>query len=123
MSRCPPIDVLARASDAFTRRLTLIQPHHWAAPTPCTAWDVRALVNHVVGANRRYTMLLHSATADEVDATRTVDHLGEDPVAAFVASRAELTAAFREPGVMSASPTTRQARAPVPSCSRCGCST
>ena len=57
-------------------------------------------MNHVVGANRRYTMLLHGATADEVDATRTADHLGDDPVASFVATTAELTAAFREPGAM-----------------------
>ena len=35
-------------------------------------------MNHVVGANRRYTMLLHGATADAVDATRAADHLGAD---------------------------------------------
>ena len=45
-------------------------------------------------------MLLHGATADEVDATRTDDHLGADPVASFVATAAELNAAFREPGAM-----------------------
>ena len=68
--------------------------------TPCTEWDVRALVNHVVGANRRYTMLLHGATTDEVEATRAVDHLGGDPVASFAATEAELKAAFAEPGAM-----------------------
>ena len=98
--RCQPIDLLTRASDAFTRRLAVIHAHQWTAPTPCAAWDVRALVNHVVGANRRYTMLLHGATADEVDATRTADHLGDDPVASFVATMAELNAAFCEPGAM-----------------------
>ena len=49
-----PIDLLTRANDAFTRRVTLIHAHQWAAPTPSAAWDVRALVNHVVGANRRF---------------------------------------------------------------------
>ena len=52
-----------------------------------TEWDVQALVNHVVGANRRYTMLLHGATADEVDATRMEDHLGDDPASSFAATR------------------------------------
>jgi uncharacterized protein (TIGR03086 family) len=96
----PPLDLLTRANDGFTQRLALVRPDQWTAPTPCAAWDVRALVNHVVGANRRYTMLLHGATADEVDATRTADHLGDDPVASFLATAAELRAVFREPGAM-----------------------
>lgn len=94
------LTLLTRASDGFTERLGLVRPHHWAAPTPCAAWDVQALVNHVVGANRRYTMLLHGATADEVDATRTADHLSDDPVSSFVTTAAELEAAIREPGAM-----------------------
>ena len=94
------LDLLTRANDGFTQRLALVRPHQWAAPTPCAAWDVQALVNHVVGANRRYTMLLHGATANEVGATRTADHLSDGPVTSFVATAAELNAAIREPGAM-----------------------
>ena len=95
------LDLLSRAGDGFAQRLARVQPDQWTALTPCTEWDVRALVNHVVGANRRYTLLLHGATAGEVDATRTVDHLGHDPVASFVTTAAELNAAFRQPGALS----------------------
>jgi uncharacterized protein (TIGR03086 family) len=94
------LDLLSRADDGFAQRLALVRPGQWAAPTPCTEWDVRALVNHVVGANHRYTMLLYGATTDEAEATRAVDHLGDDPVASLAAAAAELTAAFGEPGAM-----------------------
>ena len=94
------LDLLSRADDGFAQRLALVRPGQWAAPTPCTEWDVRALVNHVVGANRRYVMLLHGATTDEVEATRAADHLGGDPARSFAATSAELTAAFAEPGAM-----------------------
>jgi uncharacterized protein (TIGR03086 family) len=93
-------DLLTGADDGFTQRLALVRPHQWTAPTPCPAWDVQALVNHVVGANRRYTMLLDGAAADEVDATRSADHLGADPVASFVSTAAGLHAAFRQPGAL-----------------------
>ena len=94
------LDLLSRADEGFTQRLALVRPVQWAARTPCTEWNVRALVNHVVGANRRYTMLLRGAATDEVEATRAVDHLGDDPVASFAATAAELEAAFGEPGAM-----------------------
>jgi uncharacterized protein (TIGR03086 family) len=94
------IDLLGQAGDGFAHRLERVRPHQWTLPTPCTEWDIRALVNHVVGANRRYTMLLHGAPADEVDATRHLDHLGGDAVASFVATARELNSAFREPGAL-----------------------
>jgi uncharacterized protein (TIGR03086 family) len=94
------LDLLIRADDGFTQRLAVVGPHQWTVPTPCAAWDVRALVNHVVGANRRYTMLLDGATADDVDTTRVADHLGNDPVASFVTTAAELHAALRQPGAL-----------------------
>ena len=94
------LDLLTRAEDGFTQRLALVCPHQWVAPTPCSAWDVRALVNHVVGANRRYVMLLRGATAEDVDATRAADHLGDDPTASFLATAAELSATIREPRAM-----------------------
>jgi len=96
-----PLDGLVMANAEFERRLRLVHPGDWSRPTPCEAWDVRALVNHVTGANRRYTMLLDGATAAQVDATRTEDHLGGDPVASFVTTASELLAAFGEESAFS----------------------
>ena len=93
-------DALTAAAAGFERRLRAVGAGQWQQQTPCDEWDVRALVNHVVGANVRYTMLLHGATAAAVDATRSIDHVGEDAVAAFHGTTVEMAAAFRELGAL-----------------------
>src|SRR3954470_9212550 len=45
-------------------------------------------------------MLLHGAAADELAATRSVDHIGADALASFDRSAAEVVAAFEEPGAL-----------------------
>ena len=88
------------AHDEFARRLRLVGPGDWRRPTPCAEWDVRALVNHVVGANIRYRLLLRGASTEQVEATRDVDHLGDDAPASFVATADGVVACFREEGAL-----------------------
>ena len=90
---------LAAACRGFAERLALVGPDDWGRPTPCTEWDVRALVDHVVGANVRYRLLLGGATLEEVEATRSVDHLGADPLAAFETTAASAIGCFDDEGV------------------------
>ena len=95
-----PLELLVVANDEFARRLRLVGPDDWPRPTPCSEWDVRALVNHVVGANVRYQLLLHGAPTEQVEATRTVDHLGDDALASFVARADSVVACFHEDGAL-----------------------
>jgi uncharacterized protein (TIGR03086 family) len=88
------------ANDEFARRLRLVGDDDWQRPTPCSDWDVRALVNHVVGANVRYELLLHGAPTEQVEATRTVDHLGHDALASFVATADVVVGCFHEDGAL-----------------------
>jgi uncharacterized protein (TIGR03086 family) len=88
------------ANSEFARRLRLVGPDDWRRPTPCSEWDVRALVNHVVGANVRYLLLLHGAPTERVEATRNADHLGEDALASFVATADDVVACFHENGAL-----------------------
>jgi uncharacterized protein (TIGR03086 family) len=95
-----PIELLLVANDEFARRLRLVGPDDWRRPTPCSEWDVRALVNHVVGGNVRYQLLLSGAATEQVEATRTVDHLGEDALASFVGTADVVVACFHEDGAL-----------------------
>jgi uncharacterized protein (TIGR03086 family) len=95
-----PLELLVVANDEFAQRLRLVGPADWRRPTPCAEWDVRALVDHVVGANVRYQLLLHGAPTEQVEATRAVDHLGDDALAAFVATADGVVACFHEDGAL-----------------------
>jgi uncharacterized protein (TIGR03086 family) len=95
-----PIELLSLASDEFARQLRLVGPDDWRRPTPCSEWDVRALVNHVVGGNVRYQLLLSGAPTEQVEATRTVDHLGDDALASFVRTADVVIATFQEHGAL-----------------------
>jgi uncharacterized protein (TIGR03086 family) len=94
------IELLVVANDEFARRLRLVGAGDWARPTPCSEWDVRALVNHVVGANVRYQLLLNGAPTEQVEAMRDVDHLGDDALTSFVSTAGGVVACFQEDGAL-----------------------
>lgn len=63
-------------------RVRGIPDGRWNDPTPCVAWTVRDLVNHVAAEDRWTVPLLHGRTIEEVGAQFDGDVLGEDPIAA-----------------------------------------
>jgi uncharacterized protein (TIGR03086 family) len=93
--RLAALDVSAAT---FAQALAGVEDEHWSHPSVNPGWTVRDLVNHVVGGNRRYVLLLDGAPTSDVEALRDLDHLAADPWAAFRSTAAELAAAFRGPG-------------------------
>jgi uncharacterized protein (TIGR03086 family) len=93
----PWVDQLGRAFAAVGDLVTKVRPEQWSAPTPCTDWTVRQLVNHLIGMNRVFAALL----ADEPLPPRpAADHVEDDPDGAYRDSAATLRAAFDQPGVL-----------------------
>ncbi len=88
------------ASAGFARTLALVTPDDWETATPNPGWSVRDLINHVVGGNRRYSLLLTGARTEQVEALREVEHLTDDPYADFVHTAAEVAASLRERGAL-----------------------
>jgi uncharacterized protein (TIGR03086 family) len=95
-------DGLARASTAVGDLIDRIPADRWTAPTPCTEWTVRDVVDHLVGMNLVFVAMLEESPMPE----RGADRLGTDPAGAFRRSVAALQTAARRPGVLERSRTT-----------------
>jgi uncharacterized protein (TIGR03083 family) len=109
-----------RSIDGFEARVAQVRPDQWTSPTPCPGWDVRALVNHVVGEQRWAVRLLGGAAAgdarDRPDGDRLGgdrlggdllggdrlggDLLGGDPRASAAAAARQARAVVTRPGVL-----------------------
>jgi uncharacterized protein (TIGR03086 family) len=94
---------LDQALDGFLARLEPVpRPGQdnapWTAPTPCAEWDVRTLVNHVVGELLWVPPLLDGKTIAEVGDRFDGDVLGDDPHATARRAADDLRRAAAEPG-------------------------
>jgi uncharacterized protein (TIGR03086 family) len=90
-----------RALGGFGDLVAQVRPDQWAAPTPCEAWTVRQLVNHIVYEDRWTVPLINGASLGSVGNRLEGDLLGDDPVAATRDALAEAAAAVSAPGALS----------------------
>jgi uncharacterized protein (TIGR03086 family) len=91
---------LDRATAGFAAVLARVGDDHWESPTPNPGWSVADLVNHVIGGNRRYAVLLSGAPTVQVEELRRGDHLGGDPRHEFQDSSVQMIAAFGQPDAL-----------------------
>jgi uncharacterized protein (TIGR03086 family) len=95
-----PIAMLQRTVDAANALVGSVQPGELTQPTPCEAWDVRALLNHMVVGNQMIAGVL-GGTPPAIDPTRPPpDVVGSDPAGAYSAAAAAALAGWRAPGVL-----------------------
>ncbi len=82
-------DLHARALERYGHLVHAVREGQWHDPTPCTDWDVRVLVNHLVSENLWMPPLLDGMTIADVGDALDGDLLGEDPSAAWDRSAEE----------------------------------
>jgi uncharacterized protein (TIGR03086 family) len=63
-------------------RVDHVTEGQWGAATPCAEWDVRQLVEHLVGEQLWTAPLMEGRTIEEVGDRFDGDLLGDDPVGA-----------------------------------------
>jgi uncharacterized protein (TIGR03086 family) len=90
------IEDLRRASDAVGALIARIDATQWDLPTPCTDWNVRHLVSHLVFGNRVFVARLSGSAMPD----RNADQLGDNAAAAFLDTAADLRNELRPSGVL-----------------------
>jgi uncharacterized protein (TIGR03086 family) len=87
--------LFARALERYGQLVQAIRDDQWHDETPCTEWDVRVLVNHLVSENLWMPPLLEGKTIGDVGDALDGDLLGDDPKATWDRSAEEVGRAVK----------------------------
>ncbi|MBA2450353.1 MAG: TIGR03086 family protein [Chloroflexi bacterium] len=90
---------LQRAVDGANAVIRGVREDDLTKPTPCTDWDVRALVNHMAGVCIGFTAAL-DGTKVEPPPRQPVDVLGSDPGGSYASISRRLLDAWQTPGAL-----------------------
>jgi uncharacterized protein (TIGR03086 family) len=77
------VSQLDRAERCWVNALQRVTEADMDIRSGADAWSNRELINHLIGGGVRYAKLLAQAETAEVEATRGLDHLGEDMLESF----------------------------------------
>lgn len=94
------VELYRRNTDLFDARVAAIAADQWSDPTPCSEWDVRTLVNHVVYELLWVPPLTAGQTVDEVGDRFDGDVLGSVPKAAWSEAVGPAFAALEADGAL-----------------------
>lgn len=87
------IEMYRRSVEDFGQRVMAIGADDWTRPTPCTDWNVRDLVRHLVYEELWTPPLLAGATIADVGDRFEGDIVGDDPQVAWKEAAAHALAA------------------------------
>ncbi|MCU1429610.1 MAG: hypothetical protein JWL83_3610 [Actinomycetia bacterium] len=93
-------DMMQRVLEETRRVVDGIEPEQLTAATPCSEWDVRALLNHITGGAEMFATCVEEGgiSDDRLGALITGDNLGTDYKGSFDSAAKHAMAAFELPG-------------------------
>jgi len=91
-----PIERIDRATAFASEKVSGVQPGDLGSPTPCAEFDVRALLNHMIGG---LGMLTTAASGGEAEMPQG-DQFGDDPGAVYEERRRALLSAVSSDGAL-----------------------
>ena len=89
------VDLLSGVLDKTGTVIAGVHPDQWGSPTPCKEWDVRALVEHILGWMEVFAA---AANGGAFEGDPGDYRLGDDPAGAFRASAASMVQGWRQGG-------------------------
>lgn len=84
---------------ALGAAIATVRPEDMASATPCSAWTMRDLLNHIVGGALMFADAFGGAPVRDISG-RLPDVVGEDPSAAFADAAGRFGAALEQPGAI-----------------------
>ena len=77
--------------------LANVKPDQLSDPTPCQSWQVRELINHIVGVSFWFAGAVNAGVAPQMD---EIDYTAGDAVATYDDGIQQAVAAFGAPGAI-----------------------
>ena len=94
------VEQFKKAVEEFDSRVEQIRDDQWELPTPCSEWNVRDLVGHLVYENRWVKPLMDGQTIEQVGDKFEGDLLADDPVGAWRGAAAEAVESVDKEGAI-----------------------
>ena len=91
------LDAVDQVFANANRLVSGVNQSQWEAPTPCSEWNVRQLVNHMAGTTQLFA---GSALRTPPTGAPDADHLGDDPAGSYAKYSAATAAAWRTEGAL-----------------------
>ncbi len=106
-SSTDPIAIFEKASHRVQKIMAGIRQGQSGSPTPCTEWDVRQVMNHVIGGAEVLAGSLEGSIPEGVGGVSPISSYSDEPdlaklAQAYANETARILVAARQPGAMEA---------------------